>query len=96
MNFPNRPDHADFWLLAEIVQDFDSAADDGTKFDRLVAPIVDIPSLTYVAEQRALRMQMADNPLIVQSAQTRMIKLQAAWIDGFVAGASFHKRKGGK
>lgn len=93
MNFPNRPDHPDFWLLAEIVQDFDSAADDGTQFDRLVKPIVDVESLTYVAEQRVLRMQMAINPLIAQSPAAQSAKIGGAWIDGFVAGALFQKRR---
>lgn len=96
MSFPNRPDTADFWLLAEVVQDFDSAADDGTPIDRLIAPIVDMDSLVYMAQQRALRAQMADNPLIAQSKLPLEVKLAGLWMEGFAAGAQFQKRKGRK
>lgn len=91
--FPGRPDHPDFWLISEAVQDFDSAADDNAGFDRLVRPIVDIPSLTYTAEQRAARALGAGarNPLFRVTPE--LMRLQATWIDGFVAGARFRQLK---
>lgn len=85
-DFPNRPDTDDFWLMAEIVQDLDSAADDGTKLDRLVSPIVDTASLAYMASQRGLR-------AYTMLSGGGQVRLSAAWLEGFVAGAMYLKRK---
>lgn len=85
-DFPNRPEHADFWLMAEVVQDLDSAADDGTNFERLVAPIVDPASLAYMASQRGLR-------AYTMLSGGGQVRLSAAWLDGFIAGAMYQKRK---
>jgi hypothetical protein len=79
-----RPDHDDFWLLAEVVQDLDAAADDGTAMETIIGKI-DLESLAYVASQRILRLP-------------GMTKVQAAtlggsWIDGFMAGVNFNKRR---
>ena len=82
----NRPDHDDFWLMAEVVQDMDAAADEGN-FDRIIRPVVDMESLAYVAEQRAMRVV---GPL---ASQEVYVKLQAAWLDAFIAGALYQKRK---
>lgn len=84
-DFPNRPEHDDFWTLCMIVQDLDSAADDAG-FDRLVGPIIDIPSLLYMTEQRALR-------AVVNSSTEEFIRIQATWLDGFILGAMFQKRR---
>lgn len=82
--FPDRPDHADFWALAAVLQDFDSAADDGTSFARLASPVIDPESLVYMASQRAMR----------AAELTDGVQLKAAWMDGFMAGALFQKRRG--
>ena len=74
-----RPQHDDFWLMAAIVQDLDAAADDGIAMERIIGAI-DGESLAYVANQRALRMGGG-------------ILTGAAWLDGFIAGANFNKRK---
>jgi hypothetical protein len=79
-----RPDHDDFWLMAEVVQDLDSAADDGTAMERIIGRI-DLESLAYVASQRILRIPGAT----LADAAT----LGAQWIDGFMAGVNFNKRK---
>lgn len=78
----NRPDHPDFWLMAEVMQDFDQAADEGADFDRLVG--VDTESLFYGATQRSLRIPVGTP--VTQHAS-------AAWIDGFVLGMNFQRRK---
>lgn len=85
--FPNRPSHEDFWLMAEVVQDLDSAADDSAGFNRLVSPLVDPESLTYMASQRGLRASYAT------PNGGDQVMLAAAWLDGFVAGALFTKIK---
>lgn len=84
--FPNRPQHEDFWLMAVVMQDLDSATDDGANFNRLVAPLVDPESLTYMASQRGLRASYA-------SPGGNQVMLAATWLDGFVAGALFQKTK---
>lgn len=82
-NFPDRPDHPDFWLMAEVVQDLDNAADDGLSADRIVADL-DMTSVAYMAEQRALR------------AQAGGMVPAALWFDAFVMGVMFQRRKSSK
>jgi hypothetical protein len=79
-----RPDHDDFWLLAEVVQDLDAAAEDGTTMEKIIGKI-DLESLAYVASQRILRLPGMTK---VQAAS-----LGGAWIDGFMAGVNFNKRR---
>ena len=92
----NRPEHDDFWLLCEVVQDFDAASDDGFGIGRLAK--TDESSLIYMALQRALRIDPAvifnrpgDTALPAQARMTAIAA--AAWIDGFVAGQNYGKRK---
>ncbi len=87
MSHPNRPDHPDFWKLAAIIQDYDSAAEDGIALERLVSPVVDMESLLYMAEQRGLRMKPATSG--------EAIKLAATWLDGFVVGARYRQTNNG-
>lgn len=84
---PNRPNHDDFWLMSAIVQDIDAASED-VGFERTIGN-VDPESLCYVAEQRALRVRLAQQ---IRS-QGEVEALAAAWIDGFVAGREFNRRK---
>lgn len=79
-----RPDHPDFWLMAECVQDVDAAADDGVAIERIIGK-VDMKSLAYMASQRALRMGTA--------TRHPTAAVGAGWIDGFMAGVNFQKRK---
>lgn len=79
-----RPDHDDFWLMAEVVQDLDSAADDGTAMERIIGQI-DLESLAYVASQRILR--------IPGATAAQAATLGAQWIDGFMTGVNFNKRR---
>jgi hypothetical protein len=87
-DFPNRPDHPDFWLMAECVQDVDAAADDGIALERIIGK-VDMESLAYVASLRALRMKF--RPGDPRAGTTAAIG--AVWIDGFIAGVNFQKRR---
>lgn len=75
-----RPDHDDFWLMAEVVQDLDAAALD-VGVERTIP--VDIHSLSYMAVQRGLRVPNRD------CIET----FGVAWIDGFAAGMNFQKRR---
>jgi hypothetical protein len=86
MSFPNRPDHPDFWLMAECVQDVDAAADDGIAMERIIGK-VDMNSLAYMASQRALRLGRGVDPRVTAA-------IGAGWLDGFMAGVNFQKRRG--
>lgn len=81
----DRPDHPDFWLMAEVVQDLDAAAEDGVPIETIVANL-DLPSLAYMASQRGLR---AYN-LPLDGWTT---KLSAAWFEAFVMGVMYQRRK---
>lgn len=85
--FPNRPDHPDFWRLSEVVLQLDGAIDEAEDkeavWERVVSDIVDIPSLEYMAEQRALRAVGSAAPVAL------ITKLTALYLDGFCAGAKF-------
>lgn len=81
----NRPDHDDFWLMAEAVQDLDSAAED-VGFERTVATAADMESLIYMAQQRLLRSEM-------QGGASDEVKKIALWCDGFMLGQQFAKLK---
>ncbi len=83
-DFPDRPDHPDFWLMAECVQDVDEAADDGIALERIIGN-VDINSLVYMASQRALRIKVPGGLTLAHAA--------GGWIDGFTAGINFQKRR---
>lgn len=78
-----RPDHDDFWLMAEVVQDLDAAGED-VGIERTLP--VDPESISYFAFQRGLRVPN-EPPQIV---------FPIAWIDGFAAGYFFHKRQAEK
>jgi hypothetical protein len=84
----NRPDHDDFWLMAEVLQDLDAAADDSVDMDRIIGNI-DMESLAYVAHQRALRVQ-GSWPTIT------LATIGGTWVDGFIAGRNFQKRQAKK
>lgn len=86
MSFPNRPDHPDFWLMSAVMQDLDAAADDKIAIDRIIGNTVDLPSLEYMSVYRVANglPMMKVNPLAVMGA---------SWIDGFMAGLNFQKRK---
>lgn len=87
-DFPDRPDSDDFWLMAEVVQDLDAAADDGMPMDRIVADL-DLTAVAYMAQQRAMRAQ----DMLKGSARHTMAPL---WFDAFVLGVMYQRRKGQK
>lgn len=90
-SFPDRPDHDDFWLMAEIVQDLNTAGDDGVDLSRIVSDI-DAASLVYMAVQRTRRSQ--DVLTSMNPVPDLEVFLSGLWIEGFKAGVEFQKRRG--
>lgn len=98
--FPKRPDHPDFWLLAEVVQDADAVRDNKTQpFEDQTGAMVDLESLRYMAEQRALRGQTLIQQLRFLRNLTRQQQdmltmwVSATWMDGFYTGVRYQVRK---
>jgi hypothetical protein len=82
-NFPNRPDHPDFWLLSRLVCQLDERSDRGgpDEFARILAEYIDPASLTYMAEQRALRARLVGAPDM------------ALYFDAFVLGVAAERAR---
>jgi hypothetical protein len=78
-DFPDRPDHPDFWLLARAVQDLDAQPGAGQPTLDIVARYVNPESAVYMAMQRALR------ALALPGAPGRE-RTAAVWLDGLLTG----------
>lgn len=88
--FPNRPDHPDFWRLSEIVMGMDAWLDVAKPenrqdvFQKIVTDVIDIRSVTYMADQRALRaMMFLGVPREYQAATAAM------WLEAFIMGVKY-------
>lgn len=89
VTIPGQPDHDDFWLMVEVVQDLNNAGDDGVPLTKIVSDI-DLPSLVYMAEQRALRVEQ-----VLASMDTPMdpqVVYASVWMEAFKSGVEFQKR----
>lgn len=79
--YPNRPDHPDFWTLSKTVILMDEDATMmGFKWMVDILPM-DMDSLIYVADQRALR-----------AIQLGTLG-PSLWLDGFMTGARYRLHK---
>ncbi len=86
--YPGRPEHPDFWLISQGLIEQDAQAEGGQAFGRYV----DLASLTYVAEQRALRLYQADRRLVYGAVEVQT-RIAAAWMDAFIQGIRFEHLK---
>jgi hypothetical protein len=82
-----RPDHPDFWKLSNVVIQIDAMAEQHQGFAEIVGAVIDIDSVTYMAEQRAIR-AMGPN-----ASPATMSLIGATWIDGFMAGINYQKER---
>lgn len=76
--------------MSRIIIDQDNRATShaaSNTFESLIAEVADVPSVTYMASQRAKRARML---LTHGSIEAR---LAALWIDAFIAGAKFQHLK---
>lgn len=81
--FPDRPQHPDFWAMSRAVVSIDKEVDGGKTVEQVLNEArIDTDSLVYMARQRALRMAQAfPNP----DAEL-LARLASVWIDAFLAG----------
>ncbi len=87
--FPDRPQHEDYYLLSEVIQDNDEQADQASSDVFKIAGI-DKESAIYAMRQR-VRM-LADKRGIPVTVDIAVIGL-AMWLDGFAAGVAFNQRR---
>lgn len=72
-------------MLSRIIIDQDKRAEShDLPFQDMIAAVVDVPSVMYMASQRALR---AAGPIV--ASRYTIARLQAVWLDGFLAGAKY-------
>jgi hypothetical protein len=86
-DFPDRPDHPDFWMLSKAVLDLDDQAETGQPVDDIVDRYVDHDAAYYMAEQRARRAaaRMGKGPALP--------RYRAIWMDGFTLGMAYQDLK---
>lgn len=102
-DFPNRPQHPDFWWLSDHVLAMDDASEDQPGFsvgDALAGLPIDPTSLTYFAQNRAmlavnLATATSDLPNLPMTNRLRLIVtslVAGAYIDAFVLGAAYGRK----
>lgn len=96
----NRPEHADFYLLSALLQDYDNVIDDAetlakkdARWRQIASESVDVDSLMYVAFQRAIRSLGITTAGEVQERQEEVGRLTAVYSEGLVIGAALVKRR---
>lgn len=93
--FPDRPDHPDFWRLSDVVLQQDGAlqeaVDKDAEYDRIIAEHVDLDSVMYLAQQRAQRVLLEQGFGLNPDA---VAMVSAAYLTGVVAGIAFEKKGG--
>lgn len=95
---PGRPDHPDFWKLSGVLLLLDGRmesvkslpkADQEAVFVDTITEIVDLESIVYVAQQRAVRVLPPDADLRTTAVVTSI------YIDAFIAGANYERSNRG-
>lgn len=95
-----RPDTPDFWRLAEIIQGFDIAMDNAAPaerdevFEGLLTAHVDLPSLTYMAFQRVIRLLGIRTSTELAERQVEVGRQVALYLEAFAVGSQFQQQGG--
>lgn len=90
--FPNRPQHPDFWRIADVLNQLDGESLEGGKdLPEIVVGMVDLESLIYSASNRAIK----QIELLGLPNDTRMrAALTATFLNAFLAGVQFERAGG--
>lgn len=92
--FPDRPDHPDFWRLSAAVQEADRLSEtEGFG----VAMQVDARSAGYMAGQRWLRAknQLSNEEIGLEGEEAERDRAVILWLDGMTAGVRFQQLRDG-
>jgi len=92
-SFPDRPDHVDFKLLSRLMIELDENPEYAADFPAYVASIADPESLIYMANGRAM---MALDTMGQRRTLEWLAAFGAMYLDGFMLGYEFSKRKQGE
>jgi hypothetical protein len=90
--FPGRPDHPDFWLIAQALLDQDAQADVGRPVDEMLSLMIDSASASYAAFQRGMRAAREWRHLPRSLAREAVPVLGGVWLDGFLAGMTVQQK----
>lgn len=97
--YPNRPDHPDFWLIAGITSRNDEVADNSpgtgrTIIDAVAATGTDPESVTYTSVNRAIKLtqEVPEKPQLSRR-QNRVLFGSAMWMDGFLVGVELARKR---
>lgn len=83
--FPDRPDHADFWELSEVILRQDAAADNHEPLETILRDF-DYESARYMAQQRGKRfMDLVKGGMEKGETNLELVMI-SMWMDGFVGG----------
>ena len=89
-----RPDHPDFWKLAELVNQLDNATEnEGRKFEEIVAEAIDPRSLSYVAMQRSMKVLGVTTLGQFAARKRELVGLATTYHEGFLVGVRFKKEE---
>lgn len=96
--FPDRPEHADFEVLVQIVtevlsQRIDTAEDSNAEFEKVLAETIDPASASYMALQRALRSFGLASPQEIVTRMDDLFRGCSLYLEGLIAGVEFERRR---
>lgn len=102
--FPDRPQHPDFWRIAEVSLRKDGASKEGHQtIEEIIASLVDLKSLDYAALVR-MHKALVETGFLDQLKQCPndlgkqyellMSILAGAWTDAFTTGVLFQQAGG--
>lgn len=86
--FPDRPQHPDFWRMAQVAMMIDGEATEGGKTASQILGDVDMDSLMYMVRERSklAREVLRNSPRVMQE--------QAMYMDAFALGKGFAEAGG--
>ena len=91
----DRPEHEDFWKLAQIIQTLDGSSEMlGSDVEKFMKEQVDKDSLSYLAVQRALRaINMIEKEINKGTPNNEAVYMMvsAAWVEGFYVGLLYER-----
>lgn len=90
--FPDRPQHEDFYLLSEVVQENDRLAEQASA-DVFKIAGVDQASAIYMIQGRLDRFLDSRG---AHRTQAVLVPSMGMWLDGFAAGVAFNQRRTGE
>lgn len=99
---PDRPTHPDFAIISGNLIALDRAAEDAKEtstFEELLASYIDPDTMTYVAQQRALRIIKRYPQLLIEDllgVTSWRARFGASWVDGCLQGIQLERSRTGK